>query len=235
VAPNKASDFFYHSFWAVFEFGAEVPATPIAHNVLEICTPPGIEAGPMKFWVIYRENASKRVLQQTNPSLFNYLPTDPSGKIAINFAKLLPFGYGIQEIICKYKYAARELDLSNNSLSNIQFLLGFRFLHTLILDHNAIMSNTTFPRIQQLTGLSVNNNFIRELEPLVKHLLWAFPNLERLSLEGNEAWPPNNKPHIHYNYRIYCVSKFKNLQVLDSVAVTHEERQHAACISDDES
>lgn len=228
------NNIYYYSFWCVFDFGVEVPATPIAPGVVEVQAPPRTEPGPVKFWLLYKENSSKRILQISNQALFHYLPTDEKGKVSVCIQRVIPTTSPIDEIASKYKYTARDLDLSHNNLFNAQFLVGFTQLHTLFLDHNSITSQTTFPHLPSIQTLSLRYNVIRTLEPFIVNLSWSFPNLVRLDLEGNEAAPSRAKPHFHYNYRIYCISKLKKLTSLDSYDVTIEEKQHASWISNEE-
>eukprot|EP00026_Physarum_polycephalum_P005791 Phypoly_transcript_05829.p1 GENE.Phypoly_transcript_05829~~Phypoly_transcript_05829.p1 ORF type:complete len:609 (+),score=103.80 Phypoly_transcript_05829:262-1827(+) len=225
---------YYYSFWCVFDFGVEVPATPIAPGVVEVQAPARTEPGPVKFWLLYKENSSKKILQISNQALFHYLPTDDKGKVSVCMQRVIPTTSPIDEIASKYKYTARDLDLSHNNLFNVQFLTGFFQLHTLQLDHNSITSQTTFPHLPSIHTLSLRYNVIRTLEPFIVNLSWSFPSMVRLDLEGNEAAPSRAKPHFHYNYRIYCISKLKRLTSLDSYDVTIEEKQHASWIANEE-
>jgi hypothetical protein len=234
MSSTNNNNIYYYSFWCVFDFGIEVPATPIAPGVVEVQAPPRAEPGPVKFWLLYKENSSKKILQISNQAMFHYLPTDEKGKVSISIQRVAPTSSPIDEIASKYKYTAREFDLSHNNLFNVQFLVGFSQVHTLLLDHNAITSQTTFPHLPSVHTLSLRYNVIRTLEPFIVNLSWSFPNMVRLDLEGNEAAPNRGKPHFHYNYRIYCISKLKRLTSLDSYDVTIEEKQHASWIANEE-
>ena len=128
-----------------------------------------------------------------------------SGKVSLCIQRVAPTPSPIDEIASKYKYTARDFDLSHNHLlyplrfnfaslpllspsfpllsllpppfltqiSNVHFLTGFLQLHTLVLDHNNITSQTTFPHLPSISTLSLRYNAIRTLEPFIVNLAWV--------------------------------------------------------------
>lgn len=135
-------------------------------------------------------------------------------------------------VVNRFKYYVRELDVSNNGLSELAFCSDLSKLHTLIADNNKLTSTSQLPYLPSLKTLSVNFNNINSLETFLDNLEAAFPNLTYLSLINNEACPYFSKlSHHYYNYRIYVISRLPNLLYLDSSTVTPEEQRHATCIS----
>lgn len=80
----------------------------------------------------------------------------------------------------KFRHSVKELDLSFNLLTDVDFLSGFYNLHTLILDNNQIISVSQLPYLPKLTTLSVNSNLImeRDFEMFVDKLKNSFPSLQ---------------------------------------------------------
>ncbi|GFT71406.1 uncharacterized protein TNCV_970821 [Trichonephila clavipes] len=62
-------------------------------------------------------------------------------------------------------------------------------LHTLILDHNLIVSTTVFPKLPSLQVLWLNFNLISDVSLFIPPLSRSCPNLRHLSLMGNMASP----------------------------------------------
>ena len=68
-------------------------------------------------------------------------------------------------------------------------LFGFDNAETLILDHNKITCNTSFPLLPCLKMLSLNANKISNLSVFVRNLSASLPSLRYLSLMKNDAAP----------------------------------------------
>ncbi|CAG7731919.1 unnamed protein product [Allacma fusca] len=130
------------------------------------------------------------------------------------------------------------LDLSHNKLAyvtncafrNVDFLLYFEKMTTLILDHNYITCDVIFPIIPTLTTLWLNHNLIDKLHPFIPNLGKSFPNLQILSLMGNQGAPSylNGGSYYEYlQYRLFVISWLPNLQYLDDRPVTEDQREEA--------
>ena len=104
-------------------------------------------------------------------------------------------------MIRKFRFTTKELDLSNNSLTDVEFLENFTQLHTLVLDNNQLSFTAKFPMLPRLSALYINNNLLNDLEPFIEKIRVCFPNLQYLSLLGNECCPVFSKEHHYYNYR----------------------------------
>jgi len=216
----------YH-FSCMFE-SIEIPASQIAPGVIEFFTPPH-NAGVVHFWISCRETNSKNVLY-SNVAPFYYTPSDETGRLSLAFNNFYS-DKSTRDMMCKFRHTVRELDLSNNNLSDVDFLAGFYQLHTLVLDNNQITTSAKLPYLPKLLALYINCNMITEAEPFVDKLRQCFPSLQYLSMLGNEACPCFSKaPHIYYNYRIYVCSRLRKLTQLDSSPVTPEEWRHSACL-----
>ena len=145
--------------------------------------------------------------------------------LAFRGVKVLP-----QEITNVHAAACKELDLSHNAFSSIKFLRHFINLEILILDHNQVNCKAVFPRLEKLHTLWINSNKIENLILFVDKLVASFPNLRALSMLYNESCPNflnGGTLQKYKDYRLYLISKLKNLDMLDDKRVTDEERKEA--------
>jgi len=229
-----------YRFCCLFE-EVSVPCTEIAPNIVQCHVPPH-KPGIVYFWLACIEEGVETVdfttlsresdsgsIQYSQPVPFYYAPTDPSGRLSLAWE--LAGHNDVMSVMKHFKYTVRELDLSNNSLGNIDFLDGFRELHTLILDHNHLTHDTKFPPMPKLRTLSINHNWLIEINKFMDNLSVATPNIRYLSTLHNTACPFfSSAKHHYYNYRIYILSRLRKLTHLDSSPVTMEEWRHAECI-----
>ncbi|CAF0951853.1 unnamed protein product [Brachionus calyciflorus] len=125
------------------------------------------------------------------------------------------------------------LDLTENNFTgsnDLRFLIEFPKLKTLILDKNQIQSNIRLPLMENLTTLWVNHNKIENLAIFIQNLQESCINLKYLSMINNKAAPSyfNGGSLNEYNdYRLFVISKLKNLNLLDDKIVTAEERSQS--------
>ncbi|KYQ99854.1 leucine-rich repeat-containing protein (LRR) [Tieghemostelium lacteum] len=135
-------------------------------------------------------------------------------------------------IVERFGPYTKELDLSNNNLEgDLLVLEGFPLLTTLVLDNNKLTSHCKFANLPKLHTLWINSNSINNLSVFIDKLLVAFPNLKVLSMLKNEACPNFFNGHSlkeYKDYRMYVISKLKNLHTLDVTPVTTEERIDAS-------
>ncbi|XP_066464313.1 leucine-rich repeat-containing protein 9 [Eleutherodactylus coqui] len=136
----------------------------------------------------------------------------------------------------------KSLFLQGNEISQVEGLECLQYLQELVLDHNRIkmISETSFAKQSSLVSLRMEENRLRDvnnLHPLVKlkklfigfnkiqdisevEKLEALPTLLELSISGN----PITRKMFH---RQLIVLRLQNLQILDGIAVTSEERARA--------
>ncbi|KAL6075290.1 Leucine-rich repeat-containing protein C10orf11 [Balamuthia mandrillaris] len=215
-------------------FGEAVAeAKEIANGLLEFSAPPH-KPGIVYFWVACVEEGRehdvepKDLVQYSQPVPFYYTPVVGEGRLSLAWELS---GLSDLSMLSKFKYTAKELDLSHNDLETVSFLEGFRELHTLILDNNHLTHNVKLPLLPKLHTLSLNHNWILEIEKLMDNLVDSVPSLRYLSTLHNGASPFfSTAKHHYYNYRIYILSRLRNLTHLDCSPVTMEEWRHAACI-----
>ncbi|EMP30661.1 Leucine-rich repeat-containing protein 9 [Chelonia mydas] len=111
------------------------------------------------------------------------------------------------------------LFLQGNEISQIEGLEGLQLLQELVLDHNRVKTITegSFARQTSLLALHLEENRLRELnnlQPLVK--------LQKLFLGFNKIQVTRKMSH-----RPLLVFRLPNLQVLDGITVSTEERARA--------
>ena len=91
-------------------------------------------------------------------------------------------------------------------------------IHSLLLSNNFIYSLANIEMFTGVHTLSLANNAIHYLSDLKPLFYPTLPKLQKLSLQGNDVV---DMPF----YRIYCVGKMTNLQVLDGMPITEQERR----------
>ncbi|XP_065069591.1 leucine-rich melanocyte differentiation-associated protein-like [Rhopilema esculentum] len=127
----------------------------------------------------------------------------------------------------------KTLDLSYNCLEKLNCICMIQHLETLVLDHNRINCNTTFPSLPDLTMLSLNSNLIQNLSLFIKNLATSLPGLRYLSLMKNGAAPSyfnGGTVEQYQDYRLFITSHFVNLEVLDDRKITEEEKAKAYAV-----
>ncbi|PRP83503.1 hypothetical protein PROFUN_04377 [Planoprotostelium fungivorum] len=196
--------------------GGEVPCQLIAPNVIEFRTPP-TTSGLSQLSLIVRD-ASGNTLGQTPPHSFHFLPSDERGVLNLSNLRLTTQAIVSNDIIAKFRHTTRVLDLSHNELDSVEFLSQFHQLATLNLDNNRVSSSHPFlPHLPSLTTLFVNCNRLEDLDAFLEHLRERVPNLQILSLLGNDACGAFSGPPYYYNYRMSVLNKLPKLIQLDSV------------------
>uniref|UniRef100_A0A670XMP3 Leucine rich repeat containing 9 n=1 Tax=Pseudonaja textilis TaxID=8673 RepID=A0A670XMP3_PSETE len=134
------------------------------------------------------------------------------------------------------------LFLQGNEISHIEGLEGLQILQELVLDHNKIkvISENSFARQSSLLALHLEENRLRELNNLLPlgKLQKLFLGLNRIQdlveLEKLEYLPCIKELSIYGNpvsrkisHRPLLIFRLPNLQVLDGVTVSPEERARA--------
>ncbi|KAM4013887.1 leucine-rich repeat-containing protein 9 isoform 2-T5 [Anomaloglossus baeobatrachus] len=136
----------------------------------------------------------------------------------------------------------KSLFLQGNEISQVEGLEGLQLLQELVLDHNRIkmITETSFAKQSCLVSLRMEENRLRDVNnllPLVNlkklfigfnkiqevsevEKLEAVPTLQELSISGN----PISRKMFH---RHLIVLRLQNLQILDGIVVTSEERARA--------
>ena len=128
------------------------------------------------------------------------------------------------------KRTIEYLDLTENNLDDIRFLIDFPNLQTLIVDKNRINSNVKIPYLDKLHTLWINHNQVTNLSVFIQTLAIHCPHLKYLSMMNNPAAPSyfNGGSYKQYvDYRYYVISQLSRLIMLDDRQVSLEERQEA--------
>ncbi|CAF3491746.1 unnamed protein product [Rotaria sp. Silwood1] len=149
--------------------------------------------------------------------------------------KKLSFAYQGLESIPDYllptdKHKIEYLDLTENNLDDLRFLIDLPNLQTLIIDKNRINSNVKIPHLDMLHTLWINHNQITNLSVFIQTLAISCPQLKYLSMMNNPAAPSffNGGSYKQYvDYRHYVISQLSHLIMLDDRQVSLEERQEA--------
>lgn len=105
--------------------------------------------------------------------------------------------------------------LRNIERSNIGLLPN---LNTLICDSNYLKNINPFSKLQSLVYLSFDSNKIAEISNIDR--LSEIENLKEINLNNN----PITK---NINYRVNVIRKFYNLNKIDGVEITKDEREQA--------
>eukprot|EP00754_Rhynchopus_humris_P019519 Rhum_TRINITY_DN14643_c33_g1::Rhum_TRINITY_DN14643_c33_g1_i1::g.107526::m.107526 len=127
-----------------------------------------------------------------------------------------------------------KIDITGNKISDLAFLHRFPNATDLYADENRVSHSTDFPPHAKLRGLSLNKNCIgsggKGGTVAVERIAKAYPNLAFLSLLHNPGCPSyfiGASMEDSEVFRMFCVSRLRQLRFLDSAPVTLEERSEA--------
>ncbi|GIX98668.1 uncharacterized protein CEXT_264651 [Caerostris extrusa] len=123
---------------------------------------------------------------------------EPENRISAAYQNMRVIPHVLTE---NYGEWVQVLDLSHNKLRDVSRLREIQNLHTLIMDHNLIVSTTVFPRLPSLRVLWLNFNLISDVTLFVPALARSCPNLRYLSLMGNIASPFVSSGSAQESYR----------------------------------
>ncbi|CAH0723954.1 unnamed protein product, partial [Brenthis ino] len=152
---------------------------------------------------------------------------DESTKLTLAYERLYELPKTIVERFCDH---IKYLDISHNKITNLDGLVYFKHLSTLIADDNPITENCLLPPLPKLQLLWLNRCKISSLYPWVGKLKESCPNLQYLSLMGNPAAPSyfNGGTFYEYlQYRLFVISQFPSLLHLDDRRVSDDQREEA--------
>jgi len=130
----------------------------------------------------------------------------------------------------KYGDKVKQLDLSYNALEKLANLERFVHLNSLVLDNNNLECEDSFPRIEGLKTLSLNNNKISDLKKFLEIVKEKYPNLTYLSMLKNPACTnefTGRDSDDYQRYRYYVLYTLRGLRFLDSREVVDAERKEA--------
>ncbi|XP_028174354.1 leucine-rich melanocyte differentiation-associated protein-like isoform X1 [Ostrinia furnacalis] len=133
-------------------------------------------------------------------------------------------------IVERFADHIRYLDISHNKITNLDALVHFKHLTSLIADSNPITENCFLPPLPKLELLWLNHCKIASLYPWVGKLKESCPNLQYLCLMGNPAAPSylNGGTFYEYlQYRLFVISQFPTLNHLDDRKVTEDQQIEA--------
>ncbi|XP_072929360.1 leucine-rich melanocyte differentiation-associated protein-like [Epargyreus clarus] len=160
-------------------------------------------------------------------SVEGHVSEDESNKLTLAYERLYELP---KTIVVRFSDHIRYLDISHNKITNLDALVYFKHLTSLIADNNPITENCFLPPLPKLELLWLNHCKISSLYPWVGKLTESCPNLQILSLMGNPAAPSffNGGTFYEYlQYRLFVISQFPSLQHLDDRKVTEDQREEA--------
>ncbi|XP_041968491.1 leucine-rich melanocyte differentiation-associated protein-like [Aricia agestis] len=150
--------------------------------------------------------------------------TEEPTKLTLAYEKL----YEIPKaVVTRFSNHIQYLDISHNKITNLDALVHFIHLTSLIADDNPITENCCLPPMPKLEILWLNRCKIASIYPWVGKLRESCPNLTYLSLMGNPAAPSyfNGGTFYEYlQYRLFVISHFPSLTHLDDRRVTEDQR-----------
>lgn len=170
--------------------------------------------------------------QQTSP--FTSLSSSPGstfdcgnilgedGRISLAYENLKHIPKKIAE---KFSSDTIFLDLSYNCFRSLSFLTYFKVLHTLILDRNISLDESTLPFLPKLKILWMNNCEIQNIPKWIFRIQTQCPNLEQLSMMGNPgAKTLINGGSVYENkdFHLFIQRTLTNLKYLDGVPIDYQ-------------
>ncbi|KAL1509806.1 hypothetical protein ABEB36_004487 [Hypothenemus hampei] len=157
----------------------------------------------------------------------SYPHDDPCDRLSLAHEKLLSMPKYLQQ---EFGPSIKTLDITDNKIRNLDFLVEFRVLTSLIADCNPINSlETNIPWMPNLELLYLNRCNITDLH-WVETLGYNCPKLKYLSLMGNPIEPTlttTEKTYKYLQYRFYVISVVPTLIHLDDMKITDDERKEA--------
>ncbi|KAL5284979.1 hypothetical protein ACFFRR_006978 [Megaselia abdita] len=150
----------------------------------------------------------------------NILGEDGRISLAYENLKHIP-----KKIADKFSSDTIFLDLSYNSFRSLSFLTHFKGLHTLILDRNISLDESTLPFLPKLKILWMNNCEIQNIPKWIFRIQTQCPNLEQLSMINNPgARTLVNGGTVYENkdFHLFIQRTLTNLKYLDGVPIDHQ-------------
>lgn len=122
----------------------------------------------------------------------------------------------------------KNLDLSYNNLSNLNFLSELHSLENLVLDANINLDYESIPKLPKLKLLYVNKCQIYNIVKFIYHICHNCPNLRYLSMMGMSLKDGTGSVIDRHNFRMFVIYLIPSLVHLDDKAVQYYERKHAS-------
>lgn len=182
-------------------------------------------------------DVSNNVMADSFTEMATPIPPDLSGsteenedettKLTLAYERLYELPRTIVE---RFSDHIMYLDISHNKITNLDALVHFKKLTSLIADHNPITESCLLPPLPKLQLLWLNHCQISSLYPWVGKLKESCPNLQYLCLMGNPAAPSyfNGGTFYEYlQYRLFVISQFPSLHHLDDRKVNEDQRAEA--------
>lgn len=144
------------------------------------------------------------------------------GRISLAYENLKHIPKKIAE---KFSSDTTFLDLSYNNFRSLSFLTYFKVLHTLILDRNTSLDETTLPFLPKLKILWMNNCEIQNIPKWIFRIQSQCPNLEQLSLMGNPGARSSINGGSDYenkDFYLFIKRTLVNLKFLDGIPIDHQ-------------
>lgn len=165
---------------------------------------------------------------KSNMSGSNLMDFDGNGeRLSLAYEKLTQIPRKIAE---KFSRTTTILDLSYNNFKDLSFLSHFRHLNTLILDHNELPDEKSFPSLPNLEVLWLNHCGIQNIQDWLYRIRDCCPQLKQLSLMANPGAMSsfNGNSSIENNdYRMLVISILPHLRHLDDTLVSGSQRTQA--------
>ncbi|XP_075976046.1 leucine-rich melanocyte differentiation-associated protein-like isoform X2 [Anticarsia gemmatalis] len=165
------------------------------------------------------------IIASVDPTVENN--EEDTGRLTLAYERLYEIPKTIVE---RFSDHIKYLDISHNKITNLDALVYFKNLTSLIADDNPITENCHLPPLPKLELLWLNRCKVASLYPWVGKLKESCPNLQYLSLMGNPAAPSyfNGGTFYEYlQYRLFVISQFPSLNHLDDRRVTEDQRLEA--------
>lgn len=118
----------------------------------------------------------------------------------------------------------KKLNCWASNLNDVSILKNLPSIEILTLSVNEITSLESLQYCSNLTELYIRNNKIDDLDQI-----FYLKNLKKLRI----LWLADNPAADQDNYRLTVIRNLRNLQKLDNITITHEERLNAVKFGND--
>jgi hypothetical protein len=208
----------------------QVAVTRLGDGVFQLVAPVPPAPCVTHFFVAAKPASSRSQAQPlcTAQLPFFFTPSDEKGHLSLGFREMRG---GVPSLwVEKFRRTTRELDVSSNDLSNLDWLAPLApQLTSFVADSNHLSDNVVWPPLPHLRVLSLNRNQFSDLNALLDSLEESCPQLQYLSLVGNGCCPFFSDAYrgTYRLYRLTVIRRLPHLRDLDSSKVSPEERQEA--------
>lgn len=157
--------------------------------------------------------------------------SDEDGRVSLAYENLKHIPKRIAQ---KFSKDTTFLDLNYNCFKSLSFLTHFKALHTLILDRNVSIDESTLPFLPKLKILWLNNCDIKNVPKWIFRIQSQCPVLDQLSLMGNPGAKSLMSGATVYesrDFQLFIQRTLPSLKYLDGILIERENQSSTSSVA----